>query len=270
MAGRGYPHRVEPHLRRARAGARVRRAPSRAAGGEGVRPGGRERARSSARRARRRPPPLRAMLGDGSLRRRGPHRRDRVVPAGRRGLRPRDHRRHRRRAAAGLPGPQAPAGGQTPGPTPAGWARTARCRWRRRSCSSARGARCSCPRWREMRRRGTPFTGVLYAGLMVDDDGTPWVVEFNCRLGDPETQVVLPLVSGGLTRLALACRDGRARRRRSTCCPAAASVTTVLASRGYPDAPEKGAADPHPRQLARGRDGLPRGNRRAARTACSG
>ena len=50
-----------------------------------------------------------------------------------------------------------------------------------------------------MERRGTPFTGVLYAGLMVDRQGTPWVVEFNCRLGDPETQVVLPLVTGGLT-----------------------------------------------------------------------
>ena len=51
----------------------------------------------------------------------------------------------------------------------------------------------------ELRRRGAPFSGVLYAGLMVDHAGTPWVVEFNCRLGDPEAQVVLPLVAGGLT-----------------------------------------------------------------------
>ena len=50
------------------------------------------------------------------------------------------------------------------------------------------------PTLADMRRRGTPFAGVLYAGLMVDEEGTPWVVEFNCRLGDPETQVVLPLV----------------------------------------------------------------------------
>ncbi len=56
------------------------------------------------------------------------------------------------------------------------------------------------PTLADMRRRGTPYSGVLYAGLMVDDEGRPWVVEFNCRLGDPETQVVLPLVSGGLTR----------------------------------------------------------------------
>ena len=55
------------------------------------------------------------------------------------------------------------------------------------------------PTLAEMRRRGTPFRGVLYAGLMVDAQETPWVVEFNCRLGDPESQVVLPLVSDGLT-----------------------------------------------------------------------
>jgi phosphoribosylamine--glycine ligase len=92
----------------------------------------------------------------------------------------------------------------------------------------------------EMRRRGTPYTGVLYAGLMVDGAGTPWVVEFNCRLGDPETQVVLPLVSEGLT----ACLDSVAAGRAPTPLGlrAGASVTTVLASTGYPDAPRKGAA----------------------------
>ena len=55
------------------------------------------------------------------------------------------------------------------------------------------------PALAEMRRRETPYRGVLYAGLMVDAQETPWVVEFNCRLGDPESQVVLPLVSEGLT-----------------------------------------------------------------------
>ncbi len=122
------------------------------------------------------------------------------------------------------------------------------------------------PALTEMVRRGTPFTGVLYAGLMVDDQGTPWVVEFNCRLGDPETQVVLPLVSAGLTDALWRVARGEgvapiARR------AGEASVTTVLASRGYPDHPEKGAAITIPAQLppgvtvfhagtARGADGV--------------
>jgi len=95
------------------------------------------------------------------------------------------------------------------------------------------------PALEELDRRGARFEGCLYAGIMVAPDGTPNVVEFNCRFGDPETQVVLPLLDGGLCdallRIAegkppgpLAVRDG-------------ASVTTVLAARGYPEAPEKGA-----------------------------
>ncbi|MGH7580135.1 MAG: phosphoribosylamine--glycine ligase [Gemmatimonadales bacterium] len=126
------------------------------------------------------------------------------------------------------------------------------------------------PALAEMRRRGTPFTGLLYAGLMVDDDGTPWVVEFNCRLGDPETQVVLPLVAGGLTRSLWAVARGGAPTALEMR-PGAASVTTVLASRGYPDAPERGAAIRIPASLppgvtvfhagtARGADGVLRVN----------
>jgi phosphoribosylamine--glycine ligase len=121
-----------------------------------------------------------------------------------------------------------------------------------------------------MRRRGTPFAGVLYAGLMVDDEGTPWVVEFNCRLGDPETQVVLPLVSGGFTNSLWAVARGQTPTPLDLL-PGAASVTTVLASRGYPDDPEKGAAITIPHDLprgvtvfhagtARGRDGILRTN----------
>jgi phosphoribosylamine--glycine ligase len=126
------------------------------------------------------------------------------------------------------------------------------------------------PALEEMRRRHTPYSGVLYAGLMVDRDGTPWVVEFNCRLGDPETQVVLPLVEGGLTdafwKVAHGEGVGPIARRSGE-----ASVTTVLASRGYPDRPEQGAAIRIPRELpagvtifhagtARGPDGVLRVN----------
>ena len=54
------------------------------------------------------------------------------------------------------------------------------------------------PTLEQLQRTRTPFAGVLYAGLMIDGAGTPRVVEFNCRLGDPEAQVILPLVSRGL------------------------------------------------------------------------
>jgi phosphoribosylamine--glycine ligase len=106
------------------------------------------------------------------------------------------------------------------------------------------------PTLAEMQRRGTPFTGVLYAGLMISPDGAPWVVEFNCRLGDPEAQVVLPLVAGGLTDSLQSVADGgpplplRLR-------PDAA-VTTVLAARGYPDAPVRGAAITIPNDIPEG------------------
>jgi phosphoribosylamine---glycine ligase len=96
------------------------------------------------------------------------------------------------------------------------------------------------PALEEMRRRRTPFSGVLYAGLMVDAAGTPWVVEFNCRLGDPETQVVLPLLAGGLTEALWAVARGIGVRPVQSRA-GEASVTTVLAARGYPDRPEKGA-----------------------------
>jgi phosphoribosylamine--glycine ligase len=92
----------------------------------------------------------------------------------------------------------------------------------------------------EMRRAGAQFTGVLYAGLMIDAAGNPWVVEFNCRFGDPEAQVVLPLLREGLTECLACVARGQPPspiRARSD----AASVTTVLAAQGYPERPKKGA-----------------------------
>ncbi|HEV7366936.1 MAG TPA: phosphoribosylamine--glycine ligase [Gemmatimonadales bacterium] len=90
-----------------------------------------------------------------------------------------------------------------------------------------------------MRRAGAPFSGVLYAGLMIDPAGVPWVVEFNCRLGDPEAQVILPLISEGLTDALWKTAKGEAPSRIDH--SRGAAVTTVLAARGYPDRPEKGA-----------------------------
>ena len=65
------------------------------------------------------------------------------------------------------------------------------------------------PTLAELERIGAPFRGVLYAGLMVSPSGVPNVIEFNCRLGDPETQAVLPLVESGLTDLFWHAADGR-------------------------------------------------------------
>ena len=106
------------------------------------------------------------------------------------------------------------------------------------------------PTLREMEKRGAPFQGLLYAGLMIDPDGAPWVIEFNCRFGDPETQAVLPLVEGGLVDLLRAAAQGDALP--PVRLSAQASVTTVLAAEGYPDSPKKGAVIVIPEKLPAG------------------
>jgi phosphoribosylamine---glycine ligase len=106
------------------------------------------------------------------------------------------------------------------------------------------------PTLEAMRRRRTPFSGVLYAGLMIAPDGSPHVVEFNCRLGDPEAQVVLPLVSDGLTACLLSVARGGPPTPLSLSSEAA--VTTVLAAEGYPESPRKGAAIRIPEALPPG------------------
>ena len=90
----------------------------------------------------------------------------------------------------------------------------------------------------ELAKRFTPFTGVLYAGLMVDHAGQPSVIEFNCRLGDPEAQVILPRVTGGLLEALLA--SARAQPLPRLEVSANVAVTTVLASAGYPEEPHRG------------------------------
>jgi len=91
----------------------------------------------------------------------------------------------------------------------------------------------------ELRRRGTPFHGILYAGLMLTADGVR-VLEFNVRFGDPETQAVLPrLRSDLLELLGRACEPGGLAGVALEWAPQTA-VTLVLASAGYPDAPRTG------------------------------
>ena len=85
---------------------------------------------------------------------------------------------------------------------------------------------------------GTPYVGVLYAGLMLTTDG-PKVIEFNCRFGDPETQVVLPLLESDLVELMLACVNGRLTPDMVKIHPGACA-TVVMAAPGYPASYPKG------------------------------
>ena len=89
-----------------------------------------------------------------------------------------------------------------------------------------------------MAKEGTPYQGCLYAGLMIKGDSVK-VVEFNCRFGDPETQVVLPLLDGDLAEIMLACATGTLDKAEVAWHDKAA-VCVVMASGGYPESYEKG------------------------------
>ena len=91
----------------------------------------------------------------------------------------------------------------------------------------------------ELARRGTPFVGVLFAGLMLTADG-PRVLEFNCRFGDPETQSLLPLFEGDLAELLSAASAGELAGVEVDARPGA-SVTVVLAAGGYPASGDRGS-----------------------------
>ena len=91
----------------------------------------------------------------------------------------------------------------------------------------------------EMARRGTPFAGLLYAGLAMTSSG-PQVIEFNCRFGDPETQVVLALLDSPLGALLHACATGGLADAGPLRWRDGAAVTVVVAAEGYPAAPVGG------------------------------
>jgi phosphoribosylamine--glycine ligase len=94
------------------------------------------------------------------------------------------------------------------------------------------------PVLRELAARGAPFRGLLYAGLMLTEDG-PNVLEFNCRFGDPETQAILPRLDGDLLEALAAVADGSLEGI-DLVAGRDAAVTVVLAAGGYPEAPETG------------------------------
>ncbi len=90
-----------------------------------------------------------------------------------------------------------------------------------------------------MAAEGNPYTGILYAGLMLTREG-PKVLEFNCRWGDPEAEIVLPLLKSDMLELMNACVDGTLAGQTAEWEPAV-TCGVVLAARGYPVAPQIGA-----------------------------
>ncbi|WP_394730307.1 phosphoribosylamine--glycine ligase [Altererythrobacter sp. GH1-8] len=99
------------------------------------------------------------------------------------------------------------------------------------------------PTVRTMAAEGMPYSGVLYAGLMLTEQG-PKLIEYNCRFGDPECQVLMMRYQGDLVQTMLACAEGELAKLGAealTFDPQAA-LTVVMAARGYPGTPEKGGA----------------------------
>jgi phosphoribosylamine--glycine ligase len=94
------------------------------------------------------------------------------------------------------------------------------------------------PTMRTMAARGTPFTGVLFAGLMITGEG-PRLIEYNTRFGDPECEVLMPRLKSDLVELMLAACDGALAKMRIHWWDHAA-LTVVMCASGYPSTPKKG------------------------------
>lgn len=93
-----------------------------------------------------------------------------------------------------------------------------------------------------LREHGRPFTGLLYAGLMLTAEG-PKVVEFNCRFGDPETEAILPLMESSLLEVVASIANGESIAHASPITWSSQhAATTVVAAEGYPEAPIAGTA----------------------------
>ncbi|MBX7113934.1 MAG: phosphoribosylamine--glycine ligase [Myxococcaceae bacterium] len=121
------------------------------------------------------------------------------------------------------------------------------------------------PMLRELKKQGSPFVGALYAGLMLTPTG-PQVIEFNCRLGDPETQVLMMQLDEDLLGLMASCTRGELVTRTLKSHPGV-SVAVVLAAQGYPEAPVSGAVitgleQPTPSDVERFHAGTARKNER--------
>ncbi len=92
-----------------------------------------------------------------------------------------------------------------------------------------------------MAQKEMPYSGVLFAGLMLTDQG-PKLIEYNCRFGDPECQVLMTRFEGDLVALMLACAEGRLAEADAPRFREETALTVVMAAKGYPGTPEKGGA----------------------------
>ncbi|MFB0611944.1 phosphoribosylamine--glycine ligase [Aurantiacibacter poecillastricola] len=97
------------------------------------------------------------------------------------------------------------------------------------------------PTVRQLRKDGTPYVGVLYAGLMLTEDG-PRLVEYNCRFGDPECQVLMMRLESDLAQYMLAAASGALSALPEPTFAEDTAMTVVMAAKGYPGTPEKGGA----------------------------
>ena len=98
------------------------------------------------------------------------------------------------------------------------------------------------PTVQALRNRGIDYRGVVYAGLMITPEGDPKVIEFNCRFGDPETQVVLPLLNTPLEQIMLACCEQRLEDLPSFEWKSGYAACVIMAAAGYPGKYPKGMA----------------------------
>jgi phosphoribosylamine--glycine ligase len=97
------------------------------------------------------------------------------------------------------------------------------------------------PTARALAAAGNPFSGVLYAGLMLTSDG-PKLIEYNVRFGDPECEAIMPLIDGDFAMLLQAVATGRLSHIEPPALTDRHSVTVIVAARGYPGAPASGGA----------------------------
>ena len=97
------------------------------------------------------------------------------------------------------------------------------------------------PTVQTMRQEGHPYSGVLYAGLMLTKDG-PQLIEYNVRFGDPECQVLMMRLESDLVEIMLACAEGRLGEIATPKLSDDFALTVVMAAEGYPDTPKKGGA----------------------------